>query len=100
MTTLPRNSARRRGESIFSQTSLVSSGAGPRSGREVTIGIVELDCCLISFPNAHPKRMKAVNPRRKHFIVSLLDGSILKNLPYEKITIELINPKGFKEYKK
>src|SRR5919106_233126 len=100
MTTLPRKSARRRGESTFSQTSLVNSGAGPRSGNEATIGMVEFVCCLISFPNAHPKRMKAVNPRRKRFIVSLLDGSILKNLPYKKITIALIDPKGFKEYKK
>gem|GEM_PF-5789885 len=27
-------------------------------------------------------------------MVSLLDGSILKNLPYEKITEELRDPKG------
>jgi hypothetical protein len=63
------------------------------------MGMVEFVCCLMSFPNAHPKRMKAIETKRNRFIVSLLDGSILKNLPYEKITIELIDPKGFKEYK-
>jgi hypothetical protein len=39
--------------------------------------------------------MKAVNPKSRRFIVSLLDDLILSNLPYERITIKLIDPKGF-----
>jgi hypothetical protein len=35
---------------------------------------------------AHPKRSKAIKPKSKRFMVSLLDGLILKKLPYEKIT--------------
>ena len=37
-TTLPRKLARRSGASTFSQTSFVSSGAGPRSGSEAGAG--------------------------------------------------------------
>ena len=33
-TTLPRKSARRKGEGVFSQIELVNSGAKPRSGRD------------------------------------------------------------------
>jgi hypothetical protein len=36
--------------------------------------------------DAHPKRRKAVHPKSKHFIVSLLDVPILRKLPYERIT--------------
>src|SRR5688572_9265879 len=89
MTTLPRKSARRKGESTFSQISFVSSGAGPRSGSEPTMGIAELVCCLIVVPKAHPNRTKAVNARSRYFIVSLLDDFILSNLPYERITVWL-----------
>src|SRR5688572_1517047 len=88
ITTLPRKSARRRGTSTFSQISLVSSGADPRSGREASLGIEESTddalgslCC-----GAHPKRRKAINPKIRRFIFSLLDASILRKLPYEKIT--------------
>src|ERR1700752_1479067 len=99
MTTLPRKSARRSGESTFSQISFVSSGAVPRSGSEATMDMAESDCCVISCPNAHPKRMKAVNPKSRCFIVSLLDGFILSNLPYKKITGWLGDSKGFKNFK-
>src|SRR5215216_2838226 len=89
MTTLPRRSARRRGASTFSQVSFISSGAGPRSGREAIFGIAEsTDCAGDSFCcGAHPKRMKASNPKRKRFmIISLPDVFILRKLPYERIT--------------
>src|SRR6266496_6732235 len=88
MTTLPRKSARRRGESTFSQVSFVNSGAGPKSGREASLGIEEsIDCaCVLFCCGAHPKRMKAIRPKIKRFIFSLLDAFILRKLPYEKIT--------------
>src|SRR4030095_9748310 len=95
-TTLPRKSARRRGASTFSQVSLVNSGAGPRSGSEAMKGIAELVCCVISSPVAHPKSIKAVNPKSRYFIVGLLDGFILSNLPYEKITRWLGDSNGLK----
>src|SRR5688572_22879706 len=88
ITTLPRRSARRRGASTFNQMSLVSSGADPRSGREASFGIAEsTDDALGSFCcGAHPKRRKAINPKTRRFIFSLLDLSILRKFPYEKIT--------------
>src|SRR6185503_5038841 len=86
MTTLPRKSARRKGASTFSQVSFVSSGAGPRSGRETTFGMEESADCSSAWRGAHPKRSKAIKLKRKRFISSLLDGFILRKLPYEKIT--------------
>jgi hypothetical protein len=35
---------------------------------------------------AHPKRNKAIHPNSKRFMISLLDGVIVRKLPYEKIT--------------
>jgi hypothetical protein len=35
---------------------------------------------------AHPKSNKAIHPKSRCFIGTLLDGVILKKLPYEKIT--------------
>src|SRR6476469_10411837 len=97
ITTLPRRSVRCRGASTFSQVSFINSGAGPRSGREAIFGIVEsVVCgCVPLFYGAHPKSSKAINPKRKRFIVSLPDGLILRKLPYERITGSLKDPKGF-----
>src|ERR1041384_7472960 len=86
MTTLPRKLASRRGASTFSQVSFVSSGAGPRSGRDASFGIVEFADFIVLCPDAHPKRVKTKNPKSKRFIVNLLDVLILRKLPYEKIT--------------
>jgi hypothetical protein len=86
MTTLPRKSARRRGESTFSQMVLVSSGAGPRSGREAGFAMGDSAARDSGCPGAHPKSRKAIKLNRKCFIVSLSDGLILRELPYEKIT--------------
>jgi hypothetical protein len=38
-------------------------------------------CC-----SAHPKRNKAIDPKSKRFIRGLLDGMIVRKLPYEKLT--------------
>jgi hypothetical protein len=46
-------------------------------------------CPCAVLRDAHPKRNKAVNPtsvESERFIISLSDESILKKLPYEKIT--------------
>src|SRR5215211_4625645 len=82
MTTLPRRSARRSGESTFSQVSFVSSGAGPRSGREDGFCLSTSACCA-----AHPKRTIDKNPINQRFMFSLLDAPIVRKLPYEKITL-------------
>jgi hypothetical protein len=68
--------------------SLVSSGAGPRSGREASFGIEEsAGCILVTLGcGEQPKRRKATHPRSRRFIISLLDEVILRKLPYEKLT--------------
>src|SRR5215207_523893 len=86
MTTLPRRSARRRGESTFSQVSLLNSGASPRSGSEASFDITGCACPCVVVCDAHPERSKAVNPIIKYFIIGFPDESILNKLPYEKIT--------------
>lgn len=84
-TTFPRKSARRRGESTFSQVSFVSSGAGPRSGSEAR----DTGWVIVSFPVTDAAQ--AVNPKinpRNHnrFMCNLLDVPILGKLSYEKVT--------------
>src|SRR5215210_7116524 len=64
-TTWPRRSARRKGESTFSQVSLVSSGAGPRSGRDASFGMEESTDCALGCWDAHPKRNNAATLKRK-----------------------------------
>src|SRR5690554_1987374 len=82
-TTLPRSSARRSGESTFSQMSFVSSGATPRSGRGPASGLAEGGKDAFA---AHPSNKKESHPSTKRFTIYLLDGVILKKLPYEKLT--------------
>src|SRR5688500_11780068 len=86
ITTLPRRSARRRGASTFSQMSLASSGASPRSGREVTLYMEESPDCTSACRGAHPNKSNEIKLINKRFIVSLLDGFILRKLPYVNIT--------------
>jgi hypothetical protein len=85
-TTLPRKSASRKGASTFSQVSFVSSGAGPRSGREEA---GDAGCVTVSLPVTAVAQ--AVNPKinpssHNRFMCSLLDVPILGKLSYEKVT--------------
>jgi hypothetical protein len=68
---------------------LVSSGAGPRSGSEASLGMAGSSAggsMSLCGWEAHPKRSRASNPNIKFRIISVLDGVILRKLPYEKIT--------------
>jgi hypothetical protein len=88
-TTLPRKSASRSGESTFSQTSFVNSGAGPRSGREAGMGTVAgvsfSDLGVVIVPQAVSPN-KSSPKTQSRFIISLLDSLMIQKLPYENIT--------------
>jgi hypothetical protein len=75
------------GAATFSQVLFVSSGAGPRSGNEAGFDMAESVCGWEAGCGAHPKRIKASSPNINLFTVSLLDAFILRELPYEKITL-------------
>src|SRR5271157_6562290 len=90
-TTLPRRSASRRGWSVFNQTVLVSSGAGPRSGsRAEGVGLLTGRVAeAFGWRAAPPHPASPIANKLKSqnsFIQGLLNETIVTNEPYERLT--------------